>query len=100
LQIDEFLEELDMKAVYEIHLAGGNTDEEYNFKMDIHSQLVEDSTLNLAAQILRSDRSQVKAITFEILEEFIGNHGATAIINELNKLHLTFNHHEARVITN
>lgn len=100
LDVQQFLEELNLSNVYEIHLAGGSTDAEFNFKMDIHSQLVQDSTFELAKRVINTNRSQVKAITFEILEEFIENNGTTAIINELKKLHLIFNHYEPATITN
>ncbi len=100
LEVDQFLKELNLNTVNEIHLAGGNTDEEFNFKMDIHSQLVEASTYELAKRIINTHRSHVKAITFEILEEFIENHGSAAIINELKKLNLIFNNYEPAAITN
>lgn len=99
LDVEQFLEELNLNTVYEIHLAGGTTDSEFNFKMDIHSQLVEASTLELAKRIINTNRSNVKAITFEILEEFIENHGTAAIINELKKLNLIFNNYEFGIIT-
>lgn len=68
--------------------------------MDIHSQLIETSTCELAKRIIDTDRCAVKAITFEILEEFIENHGSTAIIHELNKLNHSFNIYEPGTITN
>jgi uncharacterized protein len=100
LDIESFLSELNLSPVAEIHLAGGNIDREYNFKMDIHSQMVEASTLALAEKVLRSEGACVKAITFEILEEFIDRHGAAAIIRQLKQLHTLFNQHEPRVLTN
>ncbi|HEU4902368.1 MAG TPA: DUF692 family protein [Flavisolibacter sp.] len=100
LDIDGFLSELNLQPVVEIHLAGGNIDQEYNFKMDIHSQMVEASTLALAAKVLRSKEACIKAITFEILEEFIDRHGAAAIIRQLKQLYTLFNQNEPRVFTN
>ena len=94
LQVEPFLQELNLSTVYEIHLAGGTSDEEFHFQMDIHSQLVAESTFNLARRILGANKTGVKAITFEILEEFIESHGSVAIINELNKLNYLFNGHE------
>jgi hypothetical protein len=61
---------------------------------------VEASTLALAEKVLRSEGACVKAITFEILEEFIDRHGAAAIIRQLKQLHTLFNQHEPRVLTN
>ena len=92
LNITAFLEELNLNTVYEMHLAGGATDTELNFKMDIHSQLLTDSTIELAQRIIDKDPLNLHAITFEILEEFIGYHGSAAIINELNKLSEIFNY--------
>lgn len=100
LDIESFLSELDLKPVSEIHLAGGSIDREYNFKMDIHSQMVDASTLTLAEKVLRSGETGVKAITFEILEEFIDRHRADAIIRQLKHLHILFNQHEPRILTN
>ena len=99
-QVEPFLEELNLDTVYEIHLAGGITDPEFKFQMDIHSQLVKASTFELAKKVVNTNRSGVKAITFEILEEFIGNHGSFAIINELKKLNLIFNKYEPANVTN
>lgn len=100
LDIESFLSELDLKPVAEIHLAGGSIDREYDFKMDIHSQLVDASTLTLAEKVLRGGETGIKAITFEILEEFIDRHGADAIIRQLKQLHALFNQHEPRILTN
>lgn len=92
LDIDHFLEELNLTTVKEIHLAGGSTDTEFNFKMDIHCQMTQSSTIELAKKIVQSKGIQLKAITFEILEEFIENHGSPAIVDELQKLNSIFNH--------
>lgn len=100
LQVEPFLEELNLNTIYEIHLAGGITDHEFNFQMDIHSQMVEASTFELTKKVINSKRSNVKAITFEILEEFIENHGSAAIINELKKINLIFNEYDPANVAN
>jgi uncharacterized protein (UPF0276 family) len=92
LNINTFLEELNLNTVYEMHLAGGATDTALNFKMDIHSQLLADSTIELAQTIIDRHPINLTAITFEMLEEFVGHHGSVAIINELNKLSEIFNY--------
>lgn len=92
LNINTFLEELNLSTVYEMHLAGGTTDTELGFKMDIHSQLLADSTIELAQRIIDKDPVNLTAITFEMLEEFVGHHGSVAIINELKKLSEIFNY--------
>src|SRR5476651_174039 len=35
----DFLSELNLDTVYELHLAGGIYDDEYNFQMDVHAHL-------------------------------------------------------------
>ncbi len=100
LNVDAFLQELNLNTVYEMHLAGGATDPEFNFKMDVHSQLVAQTTIDLATRIINAHPQNLQAITFEMLEEFIGNHGAAKIINELKKLTCIFNHYEPATITN
>lgn len=100
LDVEQFLQELNLDTVYEMHLAGGGTDEEFNFKMDVHSQLLADSTIELATKILHQDPVNLRAITFEMLEEFIGNHGSSKIIDQLNKLTLIFNHHAIARVSN
>ncbi|MGZ5255724.1 MAG: DUF692 domain-containing protein [Flavitalea sp.] len=100
LDIDSFLDELNLSSVVEIHLAGGNTDAGYDFKMDIHSQLVDASTLALAQRVIDTQGNGIKAITYELLEEFIGLHGPVKIIQEINKLNTIFNHHETPVAAN
>jgi uncharacterized protein (UPF0276 family) len=100
LDIDSFLDELNLANVVELHLAGGNTDEGFDFKMDIHSQMVEPSTIALAQRVLSSAATGVKAITYELLEEFIGLHGPARIIEEIKKLNAIFNHHESTVAAN
>jgi uncharacterized protein (UPF0276 family) len=92
LDVNSFLEELNLNVVYEMHLAGGATDAELNFKMDIHSQLLAGSTIELAQTIIDKNPINLKAITFEMLEEFIAHHGSVAIINELDKLSEIFNY--------
>ncbi len=96
----EFLDELNIDNVFEMHLAGGNIDREFNFKMDVHSQLVSSSTINLANNVINRNPCRLKAITFEILDEFIENHGTSAIIEQLIQLNVIFNLNETGTITN
>ena len=99
LDVELFLQELNLNTVCEMHLAGGSTDAEFNFQMDVHLGLVAESTLKLATEIIQANPLNLKAITFEILEEFIANHGSHKIINELKKLTSIFNDHEPAAIT-
>jgi uncharacterized protein (UPF0276 family) len=99
-KIHEFIEELDLNTVYEMHLAGGNVDAEFNFMMDVHSRLISNSTIELATNIMQRKPENLKAITFELLEEFIGNHSYNKIIDELKKLNQLFNSYESSAIAN
>src|SRR5262249_47395671 len=81
--IAQFLRELDLRNVVEMHLAGGV---EYSgFQVDVHSQLTEDSTLAIARDVL-SRAPCVRAVTFEYLKEAIPRLGHDAICGELQRL--------------
>lgn len=85
--VDQFLFELDLAPVKEIHLAGG-----FNyggFQLDIHSQPTASSTLALGLDIIRRCRN-VEVITYELLKEAIPNLGAEAICAELLRLRGAF----------
>jgi uncharacterized protein (UPF0276 family) len=100
LDIDGFISELNLDMVYEMHLAGGLKDTEFDFKMDVHAQLIADSTIALAKKIIHKNVPNLKAITFEILEEFLANHGSSKIIAELKKLSFIFNQDAVTGVTN
>lgn len=81
--IEEFLHELDLRHVVEMHLAGGV---EYGgFQVDVHSQLTQKSTLSLAGRVL-PQAPHLRAITFEYLKEAIPRLGHDAICGELERL--------------
>ncbi len=100
LDVNRFIEELNLDAVIELHLAGGLYDTEFNFQMDIHAGTIAESTINLTSQIIDKEPKNLKAITFEILEEFIPRIGSQKIINEINKLNLLFNHNGITTLAN
>ena len=83
LNIAEFLDELDLAAVREIHVAGGA--EHDGFKLDIHSQPTADTTLKLALGIIPRC-SNLEAVTYELLKEAIPNLGHQAICAELGRI--------------
>lgn len=83
----DFLNELNLNAVYEIHLAGGLEDDDY-FKMDIHSGLTALSTKLLLKDVLSRRPQNLRAITFEILDEFLPMTGEDNVIREINDLKL------------
>lgn len=84
--IEQFLRELDLRNVVEMHLAGGV---EYGgFQVDVHSQLTQASTLAIAGNVLAC-APQVRAVTFEYLKEAIPRLGHDAICGELLRLRET-----------
>ena len=66
ISLEDHIATLDLKAVKEIHIAGGTT--EQNMKLDIHSRKVSDRTLQLTEQVLTKN-SGVEVLTFELLPE-------------------------------
>jgi uncharacterized protein len=84
--IDQFLRELDLRHVVEMHLAGGV--EYAGFQVDVHSQLTQESTLAIAANVL-ARAPHVRAVTFEYLKEAIPRLGHDAICGELQRLRRT-----------
>jgi uncharacterized protein (UPF0276 family) len=83
LNIADFLDELDLRAVREIHIAGGTLYK--GFRLDIHSRLVEDSTIALAREAM-SRCPAAEVVVFEILDEAVAALGARAVAAELVRL--------------
>jgi uncharacterized protein (UPF0276 family) len=81
--IDAFLDELNMKAVREIHVACGTELE--GFLVDVHTRTTRDSTIALAQHILQK-AEKVEVVTFELLHQAIPILGYQAITNELMRL--------------
>lgn len=84
--IEQFLRELDLSNVMEMHLAGGV---EYGgFQVDVHTQVTQASTLAIAGSVL-ARAPQVRAVTYEYLKEAIPRLGHDAICGELQRLRET-----------
>ena len=83
LDIPAFLDELDLAAVRELHLAGGV--EHDGFYLDVHSGLVRDSTLDLGLEIVRR-APRLSAVTYEFLKEAVPLIGHDAICAELARI--------------
>ena len=83
LDIPAFLDELDLAAVRELHLAGGV--EHDGFYLDVHSGLVRDSTLDLGLDIVRR-APRLSAVTYEFLKEAVPLIGHDAICAELARI--------------
>jgi uncharacterized protein len=84
LDIDAFLDELDLPRVREIHMAGGV--ENRGYKLDVHSRRVADSTVALAERVIAASRQSVWTATFELLEEAIPAIGEDSVVEELARL--------------
>ena len=87
--IPAFLDELDFSPVKEIHIAGGT--EYKGFKLDIHTNLVSDSTIDLTLRLLDMPSCQVETINYELLPEAVNLLGHKAICEELKRLSQIFN---------
>src|ERR1700722_5073350 len=83
LDIMEFLAELDLGAVRELHLAGGV---QYNgFHLDIHSSRTSNRTFILALDIIKRAPG-LRVVTFEFLKEAIMLLGHDGICDELKRI--------------
>jgi len=80
LDIPAFLDELNLAAVREMHLAGGV--QQNGFQLDIHSRTVADSTLKLAREVA-ARAPGLRAVTYEFLKEAIRSLGHDRICAEL-----------------
>jgi len=83
LDIDSFLDELNLNAVWEIHVANGV--QHRNLKLDVHSDIPAQSTLNYTKSVLHKS-SSVRAVTYELLSQAIPVLGHAAILDELSRI--------------
>ena len=83
LNVRDFLEELDLNTVREMHVAGGVSHQ--GFQLDIHSRLTEETTLAIAAEV-RQRAPNLRAVTFELLKEAVPRLGHAAIAKELSRI--------------
>lgn len=79
----EFLNELDLAAVHEVHVAGGV--EHGDFLLDIHSRAVAEPTLALARRVMDL-APRLALVTFELLDEVFPTWGEELIVRELRRL--------------
>ena len=81
--IEAFLDELDLAAVGELHIAGGV--ERDGLQVDVHSRTTEPSTLALAKRVV-SRTPNVGGVTYELLAEAVPVLGAERISSELSRI--------------
>jgi Uncharacterized protein conserved in bacteria len=86
LNVRAFLDELDLNAVREMHLAGGSAHQ--GFQLDIHSRPTDDTTLAIATEVLRR-ATNLRAVTFELLKEAVPLLGHDSIASELSRIRKT-----------
>lgn len=79
-----YLDTLDLDAVEEVHLAGGDTHE--GFYMDSHSSFTPDAVWELAYAYLPRCRN-LRVITFEYQESYFGDLGLAGLTLELERMH-------------
>jgi hypothetical protein len=82
LDIHGFLDELDLSAVGELHVAGGV--QRLGLQLDVHSRLTKPTTRELAARA-RAARPDVTTV-FELLPQAVSIVGHEAIATELHSL--------------
>ena len=83
LDVPEFLDELNLSSVIELHLAGGIRHN--GFQLDVHSGTTQPSTLSLAHVIIERAR-QLRVVTYEYLKDAVWMLGRDAICEELKHI--------------
>jgi len=81
--IDAFLDELDLDAVGELHVAGGV--ERDGLQVDVHSRATEPSTLALAQRVV-ARTPRLGGVTYELLAEAVPILGTERISAELARI--------------
>ena len=82
-EVDAFLDELDLDAVREIHVACGVVDR--GLRVDVHSRITRDETLARLHDVLPRTPN-VQAVIFEILGPAVPSVGVEAIAAELQRV--------------
>jgi hypothetical protein len=81
LDVDAFLDEVDLGAVGEVHLANGVR--ERGYQLDVHSRRTDPSTVQLARRALAA---HPRLVTYELLPQAVRSLGYAAIEDELRHL--------------
>ena len=84
LPIDQFLDEVDYRAVREVHLANGV--EHKGWWLDIHSKPTQPSTVALANEIIARAGGGIEVVIFELIREAVPALGHERIARELEYL--------------
>jgi hypothetical protein len=86
--VDEFLGQLPLDRVWEIHLAGGFEME--GFWLDAHSGAIPDPLFEISKRVV-SALPNLKAIIFEMFPSFVPRFGFEAIRIQIERLHELWN---------
>lgn len=81
--IEQFLAELHFVHVRELHMAGGVI--RGRFKLDVHSRVTQDSTIDLARRVI-AKCPQLGVATYELLPEYLPRMGYKGVTAELARL--------------
>jgi uncharacterized protein (UPF0276 family) len=87
-EVNAFLDELNLDAVREIHVACGVEDR--GLRVDVHSRVTRDGTLELLQHVLAMTPN-VEAVIFEILGPAVPSVGVEAIAAELRRVRAAVN---------
>jgi len=88
LDIAAFLDELKLQNVREVHVARGV--EHNGFLLDVHSQLTQESTIQLAQQVVRGAAGNAQVVVYEFMPEATDGLGRDNIGAHLAGLRATF----------
>jgi uncharacterized protein (UPF0276 family) len=84
LDVVAYLDELDVSRVREVHMADGT--EHRGFRLDVHSGLTRDATIELARDVVNRADGAVRAVTYELLAEAVPVLGHDVIVGEVERL--------------
>ncbi len=82
-RVDDFLAELSLDRVIEVHVAGG--ERRNNYWIDAHCGAAPDPVLQIAAKVL-PDLKELRALVFEIMPDYVPLFGIDNVRREIEKL--------------
>lgn len=94
-RIDDFLSEIDLERVREIHVAGGT--ERAGLMLDVHSRRTRDPTRALLHEVVGRSPN-LEAVVYEVMPQAVPALGHRAWADELNSIRSVVNHHESRIL--
>ena len=86
--IPAFLNELHTTKVRELHVARGV--EHNGLLLDVHSQLIDPATIELAQQVVERSTGSAQLVVYEFMPEAVPNLGHAAIAEQFVRLRSAF----------